>query len=318
MAAKKLINSVSLEGLLYEHNLEIKKSGENSKNPGTEYLSGTISIATDGEDCLNIVPVHYTYVTETTSTGKPNRNYGILTKIINGALGTVMKDGKENAAKLHVDTAIDLNEFYTAGADGSDELVSAKRLEGGFINEVPVIAEEVTKRNFFKADMLITKVVRLEANEERNLPEKAQVSGYIFNFRREALPVSFSATNPAAMDYFEGLEASSKDPVFTQVWGSQLSQTVVRRVETESAFGEKLVTEIPSSRKDYIITGAASEPYIWDSEDTLTAKEVTEMMAAREIKLASIKKNRDEYKATKSATPSAIPSTKTASGDYNF
>lgn len=315
MAAKKLINTVSLEGLLYEHNIELKVSGENSKNPGTEYLAGTISIATDGAECLNVVPVHFSYVTEKTSTGKENRSYKILKDIYEGVIGTVMANGKENAGKLHVDTAIDLNEFYSE-RDGKEELVSAKRLEGGFVSKVPEISGDITKRNQFKVDMLITNVARVEANEERSIPEYAKVGGYIFNFRREALPVTFSATNPAAMDYFEGLNASGKTPVFTQVWGSQLSQTIVIKNVTESAFGESRVEETTRSRKDYIITGAANETYTWDDEDTLTAKEVSEMMAAREIKLATIKKNRDDYKATKNSAIKTVPTV--ATGDYNF
>ena len=312
MAAKKLINTVSLEGLLYEHNIELKVSGENSKNPGTEYLAGTISIATDGAECLNVVPVHFSYVTEKTSTGKENRSYKILKDICDGVIGTVMANGKENAGKLHVDTAIDLNEFYSE-RDGKEELVSAKRLEGGFISKVPEISGDITKRNQFKVDMLITNVARVEANEERSIPEYAKVGGYIFNFRREALPVTFSATNPAAMDYFEGLNASGKAPVFTQVWGSQLSQTIVIKNVTESAFGESRVEETTRSRKDYIITGAANETYTWDDEETLTAKEVSEMMAAREIKLATIKKNREDYKATKNSAIKTV-----ATSDYNF
>ena len=52
--AKKLANSTHIEGYLYEHKLEKRVTGPNSKNPGTEYISGTISIATD-DDMLNIV-----------------------------------------------------------------------------------------------------------------------------------------------------------------------------------------------------------------------------------------------------------------------
>ena len=48
---KKMINNVHLEGWLYEHNLELKTSGANSKNPGTEYITGTVSIATVGSLC---------------------------------------------------------------------------------------------------------------------------------------------------------------------------------------------------------------------------------------------------------------------------
>lgn len=311
--AKKLINSASLEGYLYEHKLEKKVTGAQSKNPGTEYISGTISVATD-PDCLNVIPVHFSYVTEKTSGGKTNRNYSLFIKIINGEVNTVMANGKDNAAKVHVDTVIDLNEFAIENDKGEYEIVSAKRLEGGFVSLVSAISDDITKKNFFRQDMLITKVARMEANEEKQLPEKVVLSGYIFNFKKEALPVSFSVTNVGAMNYFESANISSKEPMFTQVWGSQISQTVMKKITTESAFGDTLVTETPNTRKDYIITGAAKEPYVWDSEDTLTAQEVTEMMAAREIKLASIKKNREDYKANKAAATTAP----VASGDYIF
>ena len=58
----KMINTVHLEGLLYEHDLVMKTSGENSKAPGTEFISGTLKVATDNV-MTNIVEVHYTYVT---------------------------------------------------------------------------------------------------------------------------------------------------------------------------------------------------------------------------------------------------------------
>ena len=69
--AKKMINSTHIEGVLYEHKLELKESGPNSKNPGTKFISGTIDIATDDAG-INIVPVHFTYVTEKTAKGSTN------------------------------------------------------------------------------------------------------------------------------------------------------------------------------------------------------------------------------------------------------
>ena len=51
----KMKNETHIEGYLYEHTLEIKESGPNSKNPGTKFITGTVSVATD-EACLNIVP----------------------------------------------------------------------------------------------------------------------------------------------------------------------------------------------------------------------------------------------------------------------
>ena len=79
---KKLINAVHLEGYLYQHSLELKVSGENSKNPGTEYITGTVEVSTDNE-CIIIVPVHYTYVTSTYASGKANETFTTLKNIIN-------------------------------------------------------------------------------------------------------------------------------------------------------------------------------------------------------------------------------------------
>jgi hypothetical protein len=45
--AIKFFNEAHIEGYLYEHNLEMKETGPNSKNPGTPFISGTIGIVTD-------------------------------------------------------------------------------------------------------------------------------------------------------------------------------------------------------------------------------------------------------------------------------
>ena len=129
---KTMINQSHIEGYLYEHALEVKVTGENSKNPGTTFISGTVSIATDNE-MVNIVPVHFTYVTPVTSTGKANATFDSLNNVVNGTFGSVMKHGVENAVKLRIDSAIGLNEFYT-DRNGKEELVSAKRNEGGFVH----------------------------------------------------------------------------------------------------------------------------------------------------------------------------------------
>ena len=55
----KMINQTHIEGALYQHDLALKVTGENSKNPGTEFISGNIEIATDNAG-INIVPVHFT------------------------------------------------------------------------------------------------------------------------------------------------------------------------------------------------------------------------------------------------------------------
>ena len=308
---KTMENVTHIEGILYEHNLESKVSGPNSKTPGTPFISGTISIATD-DALTNIVQVHFTYVTPTTSKGSANATYTLLQNIIDGLVGTYMKDGADKAAKLRVDSAIGLNEFYS-DRNGKSELVSTKRNEGGFVHLTNTLAEDEKVRNTFKCDMVITGVTHIDGDEEKKLPEKVIVKGAIFDFRKALLPVEFSATNPGAMAYYEGLGASNSEPVFTTVWGRQVSETIVREIREESAFGEDNVREVQTTRKDFVITGGAKDPYPWDDEEFLTAKELTDAMTQRQTYLATIKQRQDEYKAAKNASIAAP-----APGGFNF
>lgn len=312
---KTMINQTHIEGVLYEHALEVKVTGDTSKNPGTTFITGTISIATD-DKMLNIVPVHFTYVTAKTAAGKNNATFDTLNNIVEGVFGSVMKDGVDKAVKLRVDSAIGLNEFF-ADRNGKEELVSAKRNEGGFVHKVDALEEDEKVRNTFKADMIINSVTRVEADEEKNLPEKVIVKGAIFDFRKSLLPVEFSATNPNAMNYFEGLGATQKEPVFTCVWGRQVSETIVRQIRTESAFGEDEVREVKNTRRDFVITGAAKDPYVWDDESSITAAELNEAIQKREVDLAAMKKRQDEYRASRNAAPKAAAAAP-AQGGFNF
>lgn len=317
--SKKMKNESHVEGYIYEHKLEMKESGPNSKNPGTEFISGTLSVATDDE-MLNVVQVHFTYVTAVTAKGKPNNTFNVLQSIIDGKIGSVMEHGKENAGKVRIDTAIGLNEWY----DKDGNLVSVRRNEGGFVHQVQELCEPKSRATF-NTDMVITNVRRVEADEEKETPEKVIVKGCVFDFRNALLPVEFSVYEPyapaKALDYFENLGASSSSPVFTRVQGIQVSKTIVRKTEEESAFGEAVVKETRTSQRDFVINWAQPETYEWDSEDTLLASELGEMMTAREVHLAEVKKRQDEYQASRGNAAAAGVSKATAApakGDYNF
>lgn len=309
---KSMINRTHIEGSLYQHDLELKVTGENSKNPGTEFISGNVEIATDNEG-LNIVPVHFTYVTALTSKGKPNATYNVLKAIIDGTHGSVMKDGKDGAAKFRIDSAIGLNEWFT-DRKGTEELVSVKRNEGGFVHVVADVNEDEKVRNTFELDMIITGTRIVEADPERDLPEKLIVKGATFNFRNDLLPIELSVVNPHAINYFESLDASNSNPIFTKVKGRQISETVVKKIEEESAFGESSIREVRDTRKDFVITWAQKEPYVWDDEQTITAAELKNCMSARETALAAMKARQDEYKASKAGANKITP----AAGGFNF
>ena len=316
---KRTINRTHVSGLLYEHDLQFRTTGPNSKKPGTNFIMGTVSILTDAEGAAtNVIPVHFTYVTETTSNGAANNTFKILNDIINGKFMSVTENGIDKASKFRIDSAIGLNEFFST-RNGQEELVSAKRNEGGFIHPVNELEEDLKNRNTFDVDMLITGVTRQEENPERNIPERVVVKGAIFDFRNALLPTDFIVTNPRAMDYFENLGASSKEPVFTRIRGNQISATTVRRVEEESAFGDAYVRETTSTRREWVITWAQGEPYLFDDESTITASELMDAMAQREITVAGIKQRQDEYNASRAAAkPAAVGNTMAKVGDFNF
>jgi hypothetical protein len=309
---KNLLNETHIEGYLYDHKLEKKVSGTSSKNPGTEFIAGTISIATD-EKMQNVVNIHFTYVTAATAKGNANATFAALEKIINDN-PTVLNVGVEKAVKVRCDSAVALNEWFRELTD--DKPVSIIRNEGGFVHIVNQINEDEKQRNTFKTDIVITSVKDVEADPEKQVEAYVKVRGAIFDFKKALLPVEFVARSKGAMNYFQHLEVSAKHPVFTCVWGHQQNQTIVTRTITESAFGEDEVRERQTTTREFVITGASKNPYVWDDEDYITAAELSQAMSDRELYLASLKKRQEEFQASKGASSASAVSTETSG--YNF
>ena len=317
---KKMINNERVEGRVYQHNL-VKKTVQNqaSQNFGKEFISGNIEVAVD-EEGLVVIPVHFTYVVEQTNSGNKNATYSNLEKIINGGK-TWVTDGKDEALKVRIDTALAVNDFYTQ----DDRLVSAKVNEGGFVSIISELGPE-NERNTFTEDMLITNVTRVEADPDKNIDKDyVIVKGAVFNFRNALLPVDFIVRNPDGMNHFEDLNASQNEPVFTKVWGRINCGSIVNEVKEETAFGEEAVRTYERKIREWIITGASKVPYDFGDETVLTAAEVQKAMQDRELMLADTKKRRDEYQAQRAATstqssPAASVATTVVAnkGTFNF
>lgn len=315
---KKTENTNHIEGYVYEHELNLKVSGPNSKNPGVSFINGELKVATDDE-LTNIVPIHFSYVTATTKNGNPNATYTALKAIIDGNVSTVMKAGKNNAGMVRIDSTVGVNDFYTNN-DGKVELVSAMRSEGGFVHVCNALSEDLKKRNQFKCDILITNVSRTEGNEETGTKDKVTVKGYIFDFRNAFYPATFVTYDEAAMNYYESLEVNPKNPVFTKLWGNQVATTIKKEIKTDSAFGEAYVKEVTNTRKEFVISGGQLEPYAYDDESTITEAEVAKGLADREVHLAEVKAAYEEYMASKAQVgrPVATPAPSTDSQGFNF
>ena len=311
---RKAINTERIEGRIYQHNLTIKTvQNQTSANYGKEFISGNLEVAVD-EAGLNVIPVHFTYVTEQTSSGKTNATFTNLKRIIDED-NTWVKVGKDNALKVRIDTALALNDFYTQ--DGN--LVSVKTNEGGFVSFVNGDLCPENERNTFAADMVITKVDRVEANPEKNINEDyVTVRGAIFNFRNDLLPVDFTVRHKDGMKYFEDLGASNAEPVYTKIWGKIMCMTSISEVKEDSAFGESSVRTYERKEKEWTITGTAKVTYDFGDEKVLTADELKKAMQNRETMLAEIKARSDEYRASKAATPAATATTVINNSSFNF
>ena len=299
-ANARFINTEKIEGYVYStgsnfNQLSERVSGENSKNPGTKYIAGDLDIAVDDAG-LNVVTIHYTYVTETYKSGQTNNTYTALKRIIDNPDKTWINGGKDNAFKVQcTGTSIALNDFIAG--DGSK--VAAVRNENGFCSIINELGPE-TERNTFTADMLITKVTHVDADPERNITEDfTTVSGAIFGYGPVLLPVSFVVRNEMGMNYFENLDATPSKPIFTKVWGRINCMTIKTEKTEESAFGEAAVQTYERKSREYLITGTAKVPYDFGDEEVLTVSDVNKMTQDRQVMLAEVEKRYNERQANK-------------------
>ena len=316
---RKNLNQEVIEGRVYDHDLTLKTvQNQQSKNFGKEFISGSVSVATD-EAGLNVLTVHYTYITETTSNGKNDSRFSILKKIMDENK-TWINSGKDEAMKVRLTPSAALNDFYP---NGGDQLVSQQRNEGGFISVLSAFSVNGPAHPKFTFDTIINGVTLVEADPEKNINEDyVKINCVIFNFRNDILPFTLVARSQGAIDYFMGLDASNKNPIYTQVWGEIVSTTVKVSRTIESAFGEPTVDVSEKAQREWVVTGAKPEPYVFDDPSTITAEELTKAIADRNVYLEDVKARAKEYYGGRAAAPaqSAIPAPSTAIpvGGFSF
>ena len=302
------INTEKIEGYVYStgvknNELSERVTKETSKAPGTKYIAGDLNIAVD-ETGLNVVTIHYTYVTETYRSGAANSTYAALKRIIDNPDKMWVNGGKDNAYKVQcTGVSIRVNDFIA----GDGTKVAALRNENGFVSIVNELCPE-GERNRFTADMLITKVTHIDANPEKNIEnDYTTVSGCIFGYGPTIVPATFVVRNEMGMSYFEDLDASASKPVFTKVWGQINCLTIKVTKKEESAFGEAAVQVSDRKSREYMITGASKVPYDFGDEDILTSADVNKMMQERQVALAEIEKRWKESQNSFSNAAMNVP-----------
>lgn len=288
----KMINEVNVSGWVFNHELR-----ERTSKNGQLYISGRVNIATDRE-CVSIVPVNFIFITPEYKSGKSNPNYSTLSNLIESN-ATVEAVGIENATMLRISGDISVNDFV----NNSDEMVSSMQVRGGFVHVVNGASQlpSPEKAATFSADFLCNQVQEREFDDESFLT----LSGYVFNFRNDFIPVSFNVRTPAGIDYFQGLDISNSEPYFSKVWGNIVNTTVRRENTVESAFGEPEVSFTEFSRRSWDIAGAAVDAYPVGSEEEIgsnegiTFEEIKKGLTKRRADLDDVRKRHGDYVASR-------------------
>ncbi len=295
---KNMINNVSLAGRLFKADLKtftVKKEGPNF---GTEFIKGDLYIATD-EEMLNVIPVSYVYEVPKTKSGKDNSKYVMLHKIMTAdPMPTVEKVGKDAAMMLTITNAtIVTDDWYSTKQEKEGSTV---KVQSGFINEVTSLPDDPAKINEFCEDVVFDSMKRIEADEEKGIESPSlQINGYVFNFRGEISPVTFTLRDPDGIDYMEGIGFSKREPFFTKIWGNIINSTIKIAHEEETAWGgPPKVTYTEKVNREWLITNMRAG-YEFDTEDTITMEELKKALQDREVHLAEVRKAAEEYAASK-------------------
>jgi hypothetical protein len=283
---KKMLNSAEVQGYIFSHNLQERQS----KKTGQDFIMGDIEVATD-DKAMTVVKVHFGYVTPTYKNGNENATYAFLKQIIEEDK-TYEKMGTE-AQKVRISSAaIESNDFFSSR---SNEIVEAKRIRGSFCSP---LNGNITIPSKFDVDMLIDTTVLHEDEEQGDWLE---IKGNVFDYRGDLVPVSFSVTKPEGIAAFEGMDISKKNPALVHLYGKIVTNTVVKEVATdeEMAFGAPAVNTTSRSFTAWEVEGA-SQPMEFDDESTITIAELQAAIQRRADHLAQVKKDYEEYQASRS------------------
>lgn len=310
---KKMINKISVSGLVYESNLKVSDKG---------YINGKIGIHTSKDSnitnvCELKVIAGPTYGNKAGAKKNPNYN-GFKTLMEKGEELNYLTVG-ENALNVQITGAIGSNYFVPKGKDvDRDNIISSIVNNGSFITLFENKKIENPKATF-ETDIVITNIMpeMTKATETEPSVETGNylVKGYIFDYKNTAIEVTYIAKTCeeglSAAEYFSDLQDSL--PIFTKVWGNINGFITVTESIEESAFGTPKKVSFKSTKKEYELTGALVTPY----EEGLTEEEFKAALQAREKEIAVALENQTNRNANNANTFNGIDPLKNAGSNIN-
>lgn len=302
---KKMINKISITGLVYESNLKESEKG---------YINGKIGIYTSNDS--NITNVSEVKVIAGRTYGnkegaKKNPNYNGFKYIMEKGEELNYLTVGDNAIGVQINGAIGGNYFVAKGKEIKRENVTSSMVNNGSFITVFDNKKISSPKATFETDIMITGIIPEMAKDTEGNPIETGnylVKGFIFDYRNTAIEVTYIAKTCeeglSAADYFSDLQDSL--PIFTKVWGNINGFITTNEIIEESAFGAAKKVSFNSTKREYELTGALVSPY----EEGLTEEEFKAALQAREQEIAIALENQASRSTANNAI-GAMPSPKT-------
>jgi hypothetical protein len=222
---------------------------------------------------------------------------------------TYQTDGRD-AIKVRISGDIEVNDWVNRNG----EMVSVRRLGGSFCNRHN--GQNITKPAEFEAEFLANTAMFHEVEDGDDYYE---LKGYVFNWRNELVPTSFSVSSPAGIKAFEDMEITQKEPKLVHIWGKVKTNTIVTQKESDEdlAFGVPAVTTTERTFTSWEVC-SASNPMEFDDASTITVDEVQKLLADREEHLADVKKRYEERQSQGVTNVTPASSAEVPFGDDGF
>lgn len=271
---RKTVNNVNIKGYVFSHHLTERVTGPNSKNPGQEFINGSMEVAIN-EQATATVRVNFSYVTPKFRNGNDNETYKLLKRIITS--DDVYEKVGNRAIKVRVDAQFEPNVYKNRAG----EIVCNTQIGASFVHELNPGEGLGMNPAKFAVDMVIGTAGEREFANGGSIFE---LRGYVFNWRQDLVPITFTVAGEDGRKYFEDQEY----PMFTNLWGDIESEIVVSQKESTvvSAFGAPQVETTERQVMRWNVKGAAPEPYEYDDESGITKAEMKEKVLAHETYIA--------------------------------
>lgn len=282
-------NSVTIEGILKENNLECKKDTE-----GKTYVAGDIVIqVAEGEEHK----VSF-FANEFTKEGKENKIFKGLMTVMNDftslAEALEVRGDASFADKVRVNRAqIGINDFVT---DGQYTVVSNPKITASFVNRV---TKNYDPKAVFELEMFF-EGMKPEVKDDEETGNLI-IKGLVPMYGGRIAPLEFIAKGEVA----EYLEDNYEVKATGFVWGTIINRVIVTKTE-KKGFGATKVDTVTRVERSFEITGG--EEYQYDEDDTnaYNAKDIRTALAERQAYLAELvaKKKGEKGKSTATSTRS--------------